>query len=223
MKTIKSFGCSFIFGSDLSDDGKGTKFPTASQLTWPAHLARYLNRNYECYARPGSGNLQILERLLNQISESDSSDLIVVGWSWIDRFDYYDPHHDPKTKLTPWSTIMPIDEHQLAKTYYKNLHSEYKDKFSSLICIKSAIDALDQRKIPFIMTYMDRLLFDQQWHVSPAILHMQMQIKPHMTMFDQLTFLEWSRKNNYPESAAWHPLEDAHRAAFELIKSHSLV
>jgi hypothetical protein len=215
---LKSFGCSFIFGSDLADDGREGRCPSPSQLTWPAHLAHHLNLEYECYARPGSGNLQILERLLNQLPSITSDDLVVVGWTWIDRFDYYDANHNPRTTLSPWSTIMPIDESTLATTYYKHLHSEYKDKFSCLSYIKLAVDSLVQQKVPFVMTYMDRLLFDQRWHVSPAVEYLQSCVESHMTMFDQQTFLEWSRSNHYPESPAWHPLEAAHQAAFEVIK-----
>lgn len=215
---LKSFGCSFIFGSDLADDGRQGTYPTPSQLTWPAHLARHLNLDYECHARPGSGNLQILERLLNQIPNGISSDLFVIGWTWIDRFDHYNANFNPRISLSPWSTIMPVDQSDLATTYYKHLHSEYKDKFSCLSYIKLAIDTLTQHRIPFVMTYMDRLLFDQRWHVSPSVTHLQSCVAPHMTMFDQQTFLEWSRANHYPESPAWHPLETAHQAAGNLIK-----
>jgi hypothetical protein len=224
---LKSFGCSFIFGSELADNRaaeiRGEKRALASQLTWPAHLAQHLGRSYSCYARPGSGNLQILERTLNQSVVSDSSDLFVIGWTWIDRFDYYDANYDPTEKTTPWSTIMPIDETDLAKVYYRDLHSEYCDKFTGLSYIKLAIDTLAQKNIPFIMTYMDDLLFDQRWHVTPSVTDLQNYIKPYMTTFDNQTFLEWSRSNGYPETAAWHPLEPAHRAAFELIKSYNLV
>ena len=57
------------------------------------------------------------------------------------------------------------------------------------------------------------LLFDQQWHTSPAVIHLQEYIKPYMTTFDGSSFLEWSRKKGYPETASWHPLEAAHQAA----------
>jgi len=217
---LKSFGCSFIFGSELSDDGLSA---TPSQLTWPAYLAQHLDREYNCYARPGAGNLQILENILNQSALSGPEDLFVIGWSWIDRFDYYDTIYNPKIKRTPWSTIMPIDTTNVAKVYYKELHSEYRDKFTSLCYIRLAIDTLFQKKIPFIMTYIDELLFDQRWHVTPSVNDLQQYIEPCMTKFNGLTFLEWSRKNNYPETTQWHPLETAHRAAADLIISHSLV
>jgi hypothetical protein len=217
---LKSFGCSFIFGSELADDGRDGPYATPSQLTWPAHLSRHLGRNYECFARPGSGNLQILERLLNQVPASTSADLFVIGWTWIDRFDYYDSNYDPRSKRTPWSTIMPIDDGDLAKVYYRDLHSEYRDKFTCLSYIKLAIDTLNQHHIPFIMTYMDELLFDQRWHVSPGVEQLQNFVRPQMTTFEEQTFLDWSRSHGYPESDMWHPLEQAHQSAAELIQSN---
>lgn len=207
---LKSFGCSFIYGSDLSDAGP---YAAPSQLTWPAHLSRRLQKSYECHARPGAGNLQILENILNQIPSSNNQDLFVVGWTWIDRFDYYDADYNPAQNRNPWSTIMPIDQSDIAKSYYKILHSEYRDKLSTLICVKTAVDSLNQRGIPFVMTYMDSLMFDQRWNTSCAISELQHYTQPYMTTFDGMSFLEWSRHHGYPESQAWHPLELAHQAA----------
>ena len=90
---VKSFGCSFIFGSELADDGKNGLYAIGSRLTWPALLAKHYNYQYQTHARPGSGNLQILERMLNQTAVSDNLDLFVIGWTWIDRFDYYDSEY----------------------------------------------------------------------------------------------------------------------------------
>ena len=212
---LKSFGCSFIFGSELADDGRDGPWATASNLTWPAHVARHVNQPYECYARPGAGNLQILEQILNQVAISHSQDLFVIGWTWIDRFDYYNPDHPGQR--TPWSTIMPIDQDKLAQTYYKELHSEYRDKLTNLIYVKLAIDLLTQKKIPYIMTYMDNLLFDQRWHITPAVTDLQTHVQPHMTQFAGQSFLDWSRANHYPVSDQWHPLEQAHDAAGKYI------
>ena len=209
---LKSFGCSFIFGSELADDGRDGPYATPSQVSWPAHLAQHLGRDYECYARPGAGNLQILENVLNQAATSNESDLFVIGWTWIDRFDYY-PANPATPSRSPWRTIMPVDTDPVAHVYYRDLHSEYRDKFTCLSYIKLAIDTLSQHNIPFVMTYMDRLLFDTTWHISPSVLNLQQYTQSFMTEFDGQTFLEWSRKNNYPETAAWHPLEEAHRAA----------
>jgi len=221
--TLKSFGCSFIFGSDLKDNKRNGLRIAPSQFTWPALIARHLGRDYSCYARPGSGNLQILERVLNQVPVSNNLDLFVIGWTWTDRFDHWDANHNPGKKTTPWLTIMPVDTTDLAKTYYRDLHSEYRDKFTSLCNIKLAIDTLNQRGIPFVMTYMDELLFDQRWHTSESVLDLQSYIKPHMTTFEGQTFLDWSRGRGFEISPAWHPLESAHAAAADYLINHNLV
>lgn len=216
---LKSFGCSFIFGTDLADDGRNLPIPTPSNYTWPAILSKNFKWNYECYARPGSGNLQIAERVLSQSVELEPC-FYVIGWTWIDRFDYTNStiNNNPiQSKWKNWRTLMPIDNNSLATTYYKGLHSEYRDKLTSLMAIKLVIDTLNQKKIPFIMTYMDDLLFDLEHNHTPAVLDLQNFVRPYMTTFEGKTFLEWSRDCGFPESETWHPLESAHQAAGEYV------
>jgi hypothetical protein len=211
---ITSYGDSFIFGTDLADaelipDTAGTP----SQHTWPALLAQRLGYKYRCRAYPGCGNLLIAERLLlniDQLLEDHST--VVVGWTWIDRFDYNNIN-----KKDSWETVRPVDETDLAKTYYRDLHSEYRDKLTSLMTIKLTIDTLKQNNIPFIMTYMDELLFDQRWHISQSIKYLQDYVRPYMTTFEGQTFLNWSRSNNYPIGPGGHPVETAHLAAGDYI------
>lgn len=203
---IKSFGCSFIFGSDLRDCDLDPPWPKGSKSTWPALLAQKLNATYECHAWPGTGNLRIAESVLKQISMTDQS-FFLIGWTWIDRFDYVGLANNQ------WSTILPSDVDPQSELYYKHLHSEYRDKLTNLINIRLVIEQLQSAQIPFLMTYLDKLLFDQRWHVNPAIIKLQNEIKPYMTLFNGQTFLEWSRSHGYAESQLWHPLEEAHEAA----------
>lgn len=202
---LKSFGCSFIFGTDLTDAGQDKFYATPSQLTWPALLAKKLDYGYQCYARPGSGNLRIAERALSQLACNESA-LYVIGWSWIDRFDY--TQDDDK-----WSTLMPGDDTSIANNYYRDLHSQYRDKLTTLMSIRLVIDTLQQKGYPFIMTFMDDLIFEQQWHTTPAITDLQEYIRPHMTTFNKLNFLDWSRENGHSISKTKHPLESAHASA----------
>ena len=209
---LKSFGCSFIFGSELRDNTDelvcANPMRQFSQLTWPAHLSRHFGYDYECHARPGSGNLQIAERTLTEIANGELA-FYVIGWSWIDRFDSCNIND----VWQPWSTIRPADTAEISNIYYKQLHNEYQDKLTSLMYMRLVIDTLKQKQFPFIITYMDELLFDQRWHTGPAVLELQQNVKQHMTTFDDLNFQAWSKKNGYPISKLGHPLEAAHRAA----------
>jgi hypothetical protein len=225
---IKSFGCSFIFGCDLADvdSTKGEPYSAPSKSTWPSLLAQHLGWHYECYARPGSGNLRILEKILTHSAQE--SCLFVVGWSYIDRFDYTVPpmgqdHLYDIVGTSLWKTIMPVDDDTRAQFYYKNLHSQYQDKLSNLIYIKTAIDTLNQKNIKFIMTYMDELLFETAYQTNPAINELQKFICPYMTKFDNKNFLDYSKERGFEISSTMHPLEAAHQSAFELIKSYNLV
>jgi hypothetical protein len=217
---ITSYGDSFIFGIDLAD---AEMIPNtagrASQLAWPALLAHDRDWSYHCRAYPGCGNLLVAERIiLDMVQLARDKPTVVVGWTWIDRFDYNDIR-----KIDTWETIRPAQNTAIAETYYRDLHSEYRDKLTSLMTIKLIIDTFKQNDIPFVMTYMDELLFDQRWHTSRSIEYLQNYVQPHMTQFDGMTFLDWSRSKGFEISAQSHPLESAHQAGFELIKSLDLV
>jgi hypothetical protein len=83
----------------------------------------------------------------------------------------------------------------------------------------TAIDILKQHNVRFLMTFIDGLIFDQQFHTSPAVTHLQSCILPYMTTFEGQTFLEWSRHHGFAESATWHPVEESHRAAADYMIS----
>lgn len=211
---LKSFGCSFIFGTDLPDDGREKMFATPSKYTWPSHLATHLGYEHRCYARPGIGNLRIMERVLSQAANIEPA-FFVIGWTWIDRFDYANAQDNS------WTTLMPIDTSRLATTYYRDLHSQYRDKLTTLINIKVVIDTLRQKNQKFLMTYMDDLIFETRYHTSPAISELQDYIRPYMTTFDGKNFLDWCKEHQYEISPTLHPLEQAHRAGADYMIAHN--
>lgn len=211
---VKSFGCSFIYGSDLADDPKGYGYYQGSQFSWPALIAKKLNLTYKCNAFPGIGNLQIAESIFREIDKEPS--IFIIGWTWIDRFDY-------QSIDERWHTIRPSLDSVHSDFYYKNLHSQYRDKLTSLIAINSTVELLKNNNHKFIMTYQDELLFETDWHTSAAIETLQNNVRPYMTKFDSKTFLNWSQDCGYKISPNMHPLEDAHRAAANLIESYNLV
>jgi hypothetical protein len=214
---LKSFGCSFTYGSDLHDCDITDS--GASCVTWPALLAKDHNLIYECHAWPGIGNLQIMHNTLTQASLNDPS-IYVVNWTWADRFDFLDPINEH------WHTLRPdgnTHEHQL---YYRYFYNQYHTMMTNASYIKTTADILTSRGIKFIMTLMDTTLFDEvnpNWQDPRSITLLQKEIRPCITWFENKTFLEFSKEKGFPISETLHPLEDAHRAAFELIKSYNLV
>lgn len=214
---LKSFGCSFIFGSELHDDGWGGPRATPSNHTWPALLAKHLEIPYQCFARPGAGNVRIAEQILNQIHSSEPA-FYVIGWTWIERFDYIHRNHDTWNTITAWS------QDDTSQFYFRDIHSQYFDKLQSLIYVNMVLDQLIKSGSQFFMTYMDDLMFETEFHCSAAMRLMQQNLRPYLHNFNGHNFLKWSQINNFPiGDRGKHPLEQAHRAAFEyVIQNHSL-
>ena len=210
---LKSFGCSFIYGTDLHDEGGGYSWFAASNHTWPALIANNLGFDYACHARPGAGNLQIMERILTHAANAQG-DFFVINWTWIDRFDHSGRSND---ETDHWSTIMPGDIDPVARYYYRNIHSQYRDKITNLAQISLCMHLLKERNIPFIMTYMDELLFENQYHITPCVTDLQRQIRSSMKTLQGKNFLDWSRARGHDISPKMHPLESAHADAADYI------
>jgi len=210
MTTLKSFGCSFIYGSDMADDISNFNDTEFSQSTWPALIANKLNLEYKCYAAPGQGNFKIYcDILANSYWDDDS--IYLINWTWIDRFDYVN-------QLEQWSTLRPAEDSDLEKFYYRNLHSQLCNMITSASYIVSAANHLNLLNCPYIMTHMDHNLLnpiDPNWHDPRYLEVLQSQLKQILTNFDGVNFLDWSREHNFKISDLWHPLEQAHQAAAE--------
>jgi len=199
---LKSFGCSFVWGSELTNSLR-----IHSNLTYSALLAQCLDLEYKCFAQPGVGNLVIAEQILNQAGIEPA--VFVINWTYIDRFDY------TASFINKWSTLRPGATDPLAEHYYKNLHSQYRDKLTTLINIKICIDALIAANHLFVMTYMDHLIFETKWHTSPAILKLQESIRPHLKTWEGKNLSEYSAMRGHEFGVQAHPLAPAHKDLFD--------
>jgi hypothetical protein len=111
--------------------------------------------------------------------------------------------------------LTPCSSDLAGEIYYRDLHSEYRDKLTSLICIKTAIDFLKVNNCPFIMTFMDPLIVDTKYHVNSTIRQLQDAVCDYLEDFEKMNFLDWSKYHGYKISPQNHPLEEAHQAAAE--------
>ena len=198
---IQSFGCSFLAGSDLE----------SPEHTWPAVIARELGISHENRSHGATGNFRICNGVLRHCRSGQSS-IVLINWTYIDRFDYADSESDNLS----WKCLLPSDRSCVAESYYKYLNSHFVDKWKSLSYVKLAIDHLNDNGIPFVMTYMDHLLTETQYHTNPAIESFQKQVLGSLKLFDGKNFLEWSQEKKFKISRPGnHPLEAAHAAAAE--------
>jgi len=211
---LKSFGCSFTYGTDLADVTDPSRY---SHLTWPSLLANKFGMAYQCHAGGGHGNLAIFDRLSQEIDRHPQS-LFVIQWTYIDRLDYSDRdgHHFNKG-TNDWSTILPGSDSLQSDFFFREIHSEYRDKLTSLIYIKSAIDLLRENNCKFLMTCIDKTMLCDKYHTTAVMQRWQRHLRSNLFFFEEQDFLQWSRRKGFPTGKTGHPLEQAHVAAAELM------
>jgi hypothetical protein len=210
---LGAFGDSFLFGSDLSDiqDRDSVYWFYPSKLTFTALLAEKLNLQYYCTALPAQGNKVIADDVIRTVAQRGNDVFYFINWTWIDRFEYLGESR--VGNASGWNSTLPGKNNKESNFYYKNFYSDLDAKLSNLLYINTVLDILLKEKCLFIMTYMDGLLFDKQWHCPVSIDYLQDKIKPYMHNFNGMNFFDWSKQNNFDISNHWHPLEDAHQTA----------
>jgi len=103
----------------------------------------------------------------------------------------------------------------LQKMYIEYISdNEMMNKFNSLQSMYCVTAFLLNKGIKFVQTSMDKELSEKRWFCDGYIQELQKFIFPQMKSFDNLNFLDWSKKNNFEiTKKGWHPLENAHNAA----------
>ena len=82
-KVFIAGGDSFTFGSELPDCTE----TVYSKMTWSALLAKHMNLDYECVAKPGSGNNAIMRLVIEAVENNPGTAFVAVMWSWPGRFE----------------------------------------------------------------------------------------------------------------------------------------
>jgi len=215
-KKIVTFGDSFIFGSELTNNTDGRR-------AWPGLIAQDLGLQYETRAVPGCGNENIARQVLEYFAENDKTDtLAVVNWTWAIRYDFYLLPGESWITLGPTCVPQKIDKHispseaERVINFYQDYlgNSTIWDRFRSLMPMYATQQYLKTNNITNIQTYMDYDIFDTEFHSPNYIQELQHLTKPLMQNWDGLNFLDWCKSKNFNiTQVGWHPLEDAHKAA----------
>ena len=221
---VIAIGDSFTRGDELADcpDDAPLQY---SQSTWPTLIAKLLNCDYKCYAIGGKGNQWISWQVASRIKQDT---LCIVNWTWFERFDYIDVVTDR------WKTTHPRHEDKLNHYFYRNLDNDVWNLFRNLQQMHSTICYLKQLNIDFIMTCLDNTyttditklrpdiefgaLGISQW--TNSISGLQEQVLPHIVDFEGMSFLEWSKHNDFELGPNGHPLEKAHAEAAKYINTN---
>jgi len=77
---------------------------------------------------------------------------------------------------------------------------------------------LESRNIRYFMTCEDELIFDNKFHCPSYIANAQQEVLDNIVWFEGKGFYHWAKEKNFPRGKENdHPLEEAHRAAFDYI------
>jgi hypothetical protein len=111
MGKLYIFGCSFSAKYDnntLNDlsikryyDYRGQNFP----LTWSELLANNLKLNLINTARWGANNYEIFENFCNKSSVITKDDIVLIGWTGINRFRLHSELFNQLTTINVWGKI----------------------------------------------------------------------------------------------------------------------
>ena len=218
---VIAIGDSFTRGDELADcAGIDLWKDNYSNVTWSALLAKKLEVGYHARAIGGIGNQWISWKVSAGCKQNT---LYIISWTYFERFDYVDIETDK------WKTTHPRHEDKLNHYFYRNLDSDIWNLHRNLQQMHSTISLLKQNNIDFIMTCLDThysLTYNDMRSPGPgtiawtrAISSLQEQVVPYIVDFEDMSFLEWSKHNNYELGPHGHPLEEAHIEAAKYINT----
>lgn len=143
MAKLFAFGCSHTYGHGLPDciEGKKAPGPNPSKLGWVSHIGEVLKKEVVNKGICGAGNKEILWNFIKHSELITPEDSVIIQWSYFERnciirkrrhgfrsnFDGVEA-----IKLAPWSTD------KISKIYYKFLHSEVDDIYSTALYVNHA-------------------------------------------------------------------------------------
>jgi len=216
MKTLVSFGDSFVFGSELKDNDDGSQ-------AWSGQAAKQLGAKYHTSAVPGCGNDHIARQIYSWFANNPvENTLAVINWTWTNRWDFYIVEHETWITLGPTcvpeklkNLVSQTQAEDMIEFYQKRANSSLLwNKFRNLQTIYAVQNFLKLKNITAIQTYMDYHLFDREFHAPDYVQTLQDLVQPQMQTWDNKNFLDWCRAAGHEiTDPGWHPLESAHQAA----------
>ena len=143
MAKLFAFGCSHTYGHGLPDciEGKRAPGPNPSKLGWVSHIGEVLKKDVVNHGICGASNKEILWNFIKHSELITPEDSVVIQWSYFERNCLIRSHRNALRpnidsvrviKLAPWSTD------KICKVYYKFLHSEIDDVYSTALYVNHA-------------------------------------------------------------------------------------
>jgi hypothetical protein len=238
-------GDSFIYGSELADCIDDQGHEQISQLTYPALIAKELNLDYVCAARPGYSNRAICRTVMNTCEQhKDDIKLAIVSWSFPGRYEFR--FNNSWEQISAWTTLETVDKieqsfntdnpivlnhhaveldragkigtRDFAKIYYNYVGSNaIAEAYDTLSSIAMLQQYFLRNDIPYVFSAVDQFKFNID---DESIVTLKNQlISEDWIWFDNKGFYTWAKDMRFP-FATTHPLEEAHLEAAHLVYEH---
>jgi len=231
MARLLSAGCSLIYGAELSDSPDVDGADPPSSKTWPALYANTRGLAHHTCSACGLSNTGIA-RYVVDVLETYSFDAVIVQWTFTNRYEFRLNKTDKSGSffnlITPWmskeytneigyTVKPPIEVQELATSVFRYIDSDSTQYYLMLKTQFDLANYLRFKNIPFVFTYGGELPENTQSDKSISILENAANEIPFVK-FEGSGFYNWAVNNRYPCGDHWHPLDQAHRDAFDLIQ-----
>jgi hypothetical protein len=160
--TILCSGCSFTIGSHKDENGHDVNY-----RHWPDFISRSRN-----VAVGGAGNRRIARTILENIDDGvEKMEAVVVMWSTVERYDFYDPQY--KTYKAEGASFTGTKEKYL-KYFYTDF-SQFAKTLEYILLIQHMCKA---RNIPLVNCHMGDINYndwdmDNAWGVGVDTLNLK--------------------------------------------------
>lgn len=217
-------GDSFIWGSELQDSPNGG--PNGYSLsTFTALLAK--DNRYVCAAYPGNANNAITRMSINACQQHNNDVFLLVQWTYPQRYEFR--FNDEWVSINSWHT----KEKQFSESYFKHVgNNEYFELYSIFKEIFYLQNYCKVNSIPYLFTTSDNHFYNHPNYFRRK--NQELETLYNQIEWDNWFFFEpgkkenetkqprgfyqWAMENKYSVGPEGHPLEDAHRDAYQLIK-----
>ena len=211
IKRIVAYGDSFTYGSELSDCINGP-----SRLTFASLIAQYYGLEYECRAVGSNANQSITRNILD--SEIDSTDFVLVMWTFVDRQDFLFEGPTGWRSITPTTRDLPF-----AFDYYRYIDTALDYQlyltFKEVVLIQTY---LQSKNVPFIFLSTTETIYQGLQQHNQSLLNL-IDKSNWIFPFSDKGFYDWAKDQLLIIKNGGHASEIAHQILADYIISQGLI
>jgi hypothetical protein len=213
MSKVHAFGDSFTFGHELSDCPTNVE-TNYSNLTYAALTATELNKEYCCYAVGAYANNAITRRLIENINDIDSEDLVLIMWTFPHRREFL------LDGELGFRSVNTNGNHEFDKNYFKfidtNPQWHLRETLKEIYIAQTLLKEKNIKHI-FLSATTDISQALKSVYASNENLLPYINLTNWLFFEDDLGFVDWAKQVLKLNFGNQHPPDYAHKVLCEKI------